>query len=143
MDALVGVVLLVLGLICWGGQVFNWLSPERAARMGLSEAEDSVEPVFWVDTRAEAAWDSLVVWTLPLAGLLLILDVSAWAYWGLLGGGVYLYFGGRGIFQRVAMQRRGMRIGSDANVRVGIVFLALWGAAALVAIAAAVSDLST
>lgn len=143
MDVVLGVVLLVLGLICWGGQVVNWLAPEQAAKMGLSEAADSVEPVFWVDTRAEAAWDSLVVWTLPLAGLLLLLEVEAWAYWGLVGGGVYLYFAGRGIFQRLAMQRRGMRIGSDANVRVGIVFLTLWAAAALVAIAAGVSDLST
>ena len=143
MDVVLGVVLLVLGLICWGGQVVNWLMPQTAARMGLSEAEDAVEPVFWVDTRAEAAWDALVVWTLPLAGLLLLLDVAGWAYWCLLGGGVYLYFGGRGIFQRVAMQRRGMRIGSVANVRVGIAFLALWAAAAVVTIAAAVSDLST
>jgi hypothetical protein len=143
MDVLLGVVLLVLGLICWGGQVFNWLWPETAARLGLTEAEAAVEPVFWVDTRAEAAWDSLVVWTLPLAGLLLLLNVSAWAYLGLLGGGIYLYFSGRGIFQRLAMQQRGMRIGSDANVRVGIVFLILWCAAALIAIAAATSDLST
>ena len=111
MDVLLGVVLLVLGLICWGGQVFSWLWPETAARLGLTEGEAAVEPVFWVDTRAEAACDSLVVWTLPLAGLLLLLNVSAWAYLGLLGGGIYLYFSGRGIFQRLAMQQRGMRIG--------------------------------
>ena len=143
MDVLLGVVLLVLGLICWGGQSFNWLAPETAVRLGLTEAETAVEPVFWVDTRAEAAWDSLTVWPLPVAGLLLLLDVSAWAHLGLVGGGIYLYFSGRGVFQRLAMQRRGMRIGSDASVRVGIVFLLLWGGAALVAIAAAASDLST
>jgi hypothetical protein len=143
MDIVLGVALLVLGLICWGGQVINWLWPDTAVGLGLTEAEAAVEPVFWADTRAEAAWDSLIVWTLPLAGLLLLFDVSAWAYFGLLGGGIYAYFSGRGIFQRLALQRRGLRIGSDANVRVGIVFLMLWGAAALVAIAAAVSDLST
>lgn len=143
MDVLIGVVIMVLGLMCWCGQVVNWLWPERAVRWGLSENEASVEPVFWVDTRAEAAWDSLIVWTLPLAGLLRLLDVSEWAYLGLVGGGVYLYFSGRGVFQRVAMRRRGMRVGDDANVRIGIVFLVLWGAAALVTIAAAASDLST
>ena len=143
MDVLVGVVLVALGMICWVGQVVNWLWSDGAVRLGLSEAEAEVEPVFWVDTRAEAAWDSLIVWTLPLAGLLLLLDVSSWAYWGLVGGGVYLYFSGRGVLQRLAMKRHGMRIGSDSNVRVGIVFLLLWGVAAVVAIGAAASDLTS
>ncbi len=143
MDILLGGVLLVLGLICWAGQVVNSLWPETAVRLGLTEPEAAVEPVFWVDTRAEAAWDSLVVWTLPLAGLLLLVDVAGWAYLGLVGGGIYLYFSGRGIFQRLAMRRRGMRIGTETNVQLGIVFLVLWGAAALAAIGAAASDLST
>ena len=88
MDILLGGVLLVLGLICWAGQVVNSLWPETAVRLGLTEPEAAVEPVFWVDTRAEAAWDSLVVWTLPLAGLLLLVDVAGWAYLGLVGGGI-------------------------------------------------------
>ena len=137
-----GIVLVGLGLICWVGQSINWLWPDTAARHGLSEAEADVEPVFWADTRAEAAWDSLVTWTLPTAGLLLLLDVGEWAYLGLVGGGMYLYFGGRGILARLAMRRRGMRIGAEQNVRVNLTFLALWAAAGLVTIGAAVSDLS-
>ena len=54
MDILLGGVLLVLGLICWAGQVINWLWPETAIRIALTEPEAEVEPVFWVDTRAEA-----------------------------------------------------------------------------------------
>jgi hypothetical protein len=105
------------GSSCWAGQVVNWLWPETAVRLRLTEPEATVEPVFWVDARAEAAWDSLVGWTLPLAGLLLRLDVAAWADLGLLGGGIYLYFRGRGIVRRLAMQRRGMRIGSTQRPR--------------------------
>lgn len=141
MGILWGVVLLVLGLICWGGQCISFLWPDTAVRLGLLEAEADVEPVFWADVRGEAAWDALVTWTLPVAGLLLVLDSSAWAYFGLVGGGTYLYFGGRGIFQRLSMRRRGMRIGADRSVRVGLIFLAVWAAVALVTIAAAVSDL--
>ncbi|HSF84197.1 MAG TPA: hypothetical protein VLG28_00885 [Acidimicrobiia bacterium] len=132
-----GVVLVILGLIGWGGQLLSWLRPATAVRLGVMEAEEDVEPVFWVDIRAEAAWDSLVLWTLPVAGALLLLDEPAWAYFGLVGGGMYLYFAGRGIFARRTMQRRGMRIGDEQSVPMNVGFLALWGAVAAVTIVAA------
>ena len=143
MDIAWGIVLLVLGLLAWVGQSIVWLWPDTGVRLGLSEAEANVEPVFWADVRGEAAWDALVIWTLPVAGLLLVIGSSAWAYLGLVGGGSYLYFAGRGIFQRLSMRRRDMRIGSDQSVRVGLIFLAVWGVAALITIAAAIADLPT
>jgi len=143
MDTVWSVVVIVLGLLAWGGQVISWLWPDRAARLGLSETEADVEPVFSADNRAEAAWDSLVLWTLPGAGLMLVLGFPAWAYLGLIGGGIYLYFGGRGIFARIAMQRRGMRIGAEQTVRVNLTFLALWGVVGLITIVAAIADLPT
>lgn len=143
MDIVWGIVLLVLGLLAWVGQTIVWLWPDVGVRLGLVEAESDVEPVFWADGRGEAAWDALVTWTLPAAGLLLVIGSSSWAYFGLVGGGVYLYFGGRGIFQRLSMRRRGMRIGSDQSVRVALTFLMMWGVAALVTIVAAIADLPT
>ena len=127
MDIVWGIVLLILGLLGWVGQSIVWLWPETGVRLGLAEAEADVEPVFWADVRGEAAWDALVTWTLPVAGLLLMVGNPAWAYFGLVGGGIYLYFGGRGIFQRLSMRRRGMRIGSDQGVKVVLSFLAVWG----------------
>lgn len=141
MDIVWGIVLLVLGLLAWVGQSIVWLSPETGVRLGLAEAETDVDPVFWADIRGEAAWDAFVTWTLPAAGLLLLIGSSAWAYFGLVGGGTYLYFGGRGIFQRSSMRRRGMRIGSDQSVKVGLSLLAVWGVVALITIAAAIADL--
>ncbi len=138
-----GIVLIVFGLIAWVGQSVSWLWPRTAARLGLTEAEEDVDPVFHADIRGEAAWDALTTWTLPVAGLLLLLDAPEWAYFGLVGSGMYLYFGGRGIFQRLAMRRRGMRIGSEQNVQIGLTFLSLWALIALITIVAAVSDLPT
>jgi hypothetical protein len=107
------------------------------------ESEHDVEPAFWADIRGEAAWDFWTLWTLVVAGLLLILDISAWAYFGLIGGGIYLYFAGRGVFARLAMQRRGLRFGAPKGVKVGLGFLAVWGVTALITIAAAVVALSS
>ena len=60
---------------------------------------------------------------------------------GLVGGGSYLYFAGRGIVVRLVMQRRGIRIGTPENTRLFYVVLALWAIIAVVTIIMAVNDL--
>lgn len=75
-----------------------------AARLGLLEPESDVDPTFYADVRGEAIWDTMILWTLPVSGVLLILNISLWACFGLVGGGMYLYFAGRGILTRLAMQ---------------------------------------
>ena len=77
----------------------------------------------------------------PLAGLLLIVDEDAWAVVGLVGGGMYAYFAGRGIVTRMEMQRRGYRIGAASSVRIGFIALAIWLITALITIVAAAATL--
>ena len=141
MTVLWGLVVTLLSLLSWGGQAVSWFSPSTAVRWKVMEAERDVEPTFWADIRAEALWDTLTLWTMIVAGVLLILDAGAWPYFGLVGGGMYLYFGGRAIFARVAMTRRGLRIGAPSNVRLGYVFSAIWAVMALITIVAAIGSL--
>ena len=138
-----GLVVTMLSLLAWGGQALSWLSPARAVRWKVMEAEDDVEPTFWADVRGEAMWDTFTLWTMAVAGVLLIAGEDAWVYFGLVGGGMYLYFGGRGILARAEMARRGLRIGSPQNVRLGYVFSAVWAAMALVTIAAAIVSIES
>lgn len=142
MGILWGVVVVALSLLCWGGQVISWFAPETAVRLTLMEAEESVEPTYFADVRGEALWDTLTLWTMVAAGVLLIADDPVWAYFGLVGGGMYVYFAGRGIATRRAMQQRGYRIGAAQNVRIGYLFLAIWGVMGLITIAAAATTLS-
>ena len=142
MQIFLGLVVVALSLLAWGGQTISWLAPATALKLGLMEGEDDVEPAFWADIRGEAAWDALTLWTMVVAGVLIVIDSSAWAYFGLVGGGIYLYFGGRGILTRLAMQRRNLRIGKPANVNVGLTFLAAWGLMGLITIVAATAALT-
>lgn len=137
-----GVVLVLLSLLAWLGQLLSWLAPETAVRLGVMEDEDEVEPVYAADIRGEAVWDALTLWTLVVAGVLLVVDHDAWAYFGLVGGGAYLYFAGRGILTRLEIRARGFRVGRDETVRTNLVMLAVWGVAALVTIGAAVAALT-
>jgi hypothetical protein len=136
-----GAVVTLLSLLAWAGQALSWLAPDTAVRLSLMEAEDDVEPTFWADMRGEAAWDTLTLWTMVVAGALLIADQQAWSYFGLVGGGIYLYFGGRGILVRAAMRRQGLRIGAPRNVQLGFMFSAIWAIMAIVTIVAAVRSL--
>lgn len=138
MGVLWGVAVVALSLLCWGGQLISWFAPATAVRLTLMESEDTVEPTYFADVRGEALWDALSLWTMPVAGALLIAGNTAWAYFGLVGGGMYVYFAGRGIFTRRAMQQRGYRVGAAQNVKVGYLFLSVWGVMGLITVAAAV-----
>ena len=129
MELVWGVVIFALGLLAWGGQAVTWIAPERAAALSLAESEASVDAVYWADIRGEAPWDTFTLWALPLAGVLLIAGHEAWTWLGLLGGGIYLYFGGRGLFTRLEIRRRGHRIGEPANVRLNLAMCAVWATA--------------
>ena len=134
-------LVLALSLLAWLGQVITALAPRLAVRWSLTEAEDQVDPAFHADVRAEAVWDSLTLWVLVAAAVLLILHVPSWALFGLAGGGMNVYFAGRGILQRRGMRRRGIAIGDPSTGRMFIVFLTLWGLAGAATIVLASHDL--
>ncbi len=138
-----GIVVLALSLLCWGGQAVSWFAPSTAVKLTLMEAEDSVDPSYFADIRGEALWDTLTLWTMAASGVLLAAGNPSWAYFGLVGGGMYVYFAGRGIVTRLTMQRHGRRIGTRQNVIVAFALLTVWGVMAVITIIAAVVALAT
>ena len=136
-----GVVLVALGVLAWGGQTISWLAPERAMEWSLVENEREVEPALWADIRGEARWDALSLWPIVVAGALLILGIDAWAFFGIVGGAVFVYFAGRGIATRREILRRNMRIGTAKSVQTAFVMLTVWGLMGAAALFAAVMAL--
>jgi len=142
MDIIWGILLIVFGFIAWGGQVLSALTPKYAQRIGLMEPEEDVDPTFYTDARGEAKWDSLTLWTLPFAGILIILDSHLWIYFGMIGGSIYLYFAGRAILTRLELKKRGVRIGKPELLKTYYIFASLWGLIGLATIIKAVKLLS-
>jgi hypothetical protein len=143
MNIIWGAILILFTLIlCWLGQVINATSPTLAAKLGLAEPEADVDRTFFLDGRGEAIWDALSLWILPVAGILLLFDNPSWAYFGLVGGGMYLYFAGRLLVVRQVMQRHSIRIGKPETVKLYNVVLTIWGLIAVVTIVMAVVGLS-
>ena len=142
MNLIWGVVLISVTLKCWIGQIIIALSPKVAVKIRISEDESDLDPTFFADMRGEAIWDAISLWTLPITGILLIINNTLWAYFGLVGGGIYLYFAGRGIASRLSMQRHGIHIGNSKNLKLNYLLLAFWGFIAIVTIIMAVATLT-
>jgi hypothetical protein len=142
MNIIWGIILIIISSIGYVGQAISAFWPETATKLGLTEPEADVDPTFYADVRGEAYWDTAILWTLPVAGVLLALNSPVWVYFGLVGGGMYLYFAGRGIVVRRMMERRGIRIGSPESLKVAYIFLALWGVAAVITIVMAIAALA-
>ena len=142
MDIALGIALIIITfVIAWVGQVISAVSPPLAERIGLQEPEADVDPVVRTDAFAEAIWDVISTWTLPVAGILLLLNSGAWAYFGLVGGGMYLYFAGRFITVRTVMRRRMIRVGKPELLGTYFAMASLWAVTAVVTIVAAVFEL--
>ena len=133
MSPLWGVIIQIVTLF-WLGQVVTAIAPRRAAKWGLIEPESEADPAFLANARGEAMWDALILWTLPLAGVLLLLQHSWWRYFGLVGGGMWLYAAGRTIVVRTLLRRRGVRIGTGGHVTMARASAAVWGLIAIVTI---------
>jgi hypothetical protein len=141
MNIIWGVILFIISSIGYLGQAITAFWPTTATTLGLTEPEADVDPTFYADVRGEAYWDTAILWMLPVAGVLLVLNSPAWVYFGLVGGGMYLYFAGRGIVVRRLMQRRDIRIGTPETLKVAYIFLTLWGLAAVITIVLAIAAL--
>ena len=141
MNLIWGATLTILTLIAWIGQTITAFSPKLGQSLGLTEPKSDVDPAVYADNRGEAIWDATITWTLPIAGILLMLNNPIWVYFGLVGGGMYLYLAGRFIFTRLFMQRHGIHIGQLKTLKLYYAIVILWGIAAVVTIFIAVETL--
>lgn len=137
-----GIIIIILVSIAWIGQIISAVSPRMAAKLGVCEPETEVDKTFFIDQRAEAIWDSFTCWTLLAAGILLVLDIKIWVYFGMIGGSIFFNFSGRGIITRIALQRKGISIGNAKNLAINYLFLSIWLVMSIITVIMAISALS-
>ncbi|MDY6987525.1 MAG: hypothetical protein SWQ30_05650 [Thermodesulfobacteriota bacterium] len=131
-------VRLVLGIICilfggigWLGQVLSGVHYPLAQRLGFQEKSEGTDPLF---RRAEiytARWDGLVLWTLLVAGVLMLTNNGWWPYLGLIAGGVYLDAAGREGAKYISLSKSGIRIGTPRDLKVAAFFFLAMAAVSL------------
>ncbi len=142
MDTVLALAAIVLGLICWVGQTLAVFDNDLAARLGVSETEAEMDKVMLTFERmSQGIMDVLLAWTLPIAGLLMLLDNRWWPVFALVGGGVYLYFPGVFMISRIVLKRDGVRTGSRSSERTAFTLGTLWTLLAIVMILRGIQEL--
>lgn len=140
MTLLIGVITLVSALL-YAFQVVSALDFARAQRLGLQEKPEDVDPVYSGLELNTARWDLVSLWTLPAAGLLMLVGFDGWPYLGLLGGGAYIDAGGREAAKVLGLKAGKVRVGSPSALRLALAVFAFLIFAGLVMIAASLAAL--
>ncbi len=142
LTTVLGILVIVLGLICWLGQALVVFAPRVAVMLGLNEREEDLDRSMYLFERlSQGIMDVLLAWMLPAAALMMLLGNTHWPILALVGGGVYLYFPGVFIITRIVLKRNGMKIGRPASVVSAYIFGALWMLSAICMILLAVAEL--
>lgn len=131
----IGIVLVAVGGFLYAGQIVSVANLGLAQRLGLQERPDRVDPLFTSLEVWTARWDLLTLLGLPVAGVLMLLDHSWWAYMAMIGGGLAADTGGREIVKYLGLRQHGVRIGTPAGRRVlfgGMTVLSLVGVLAAI-----------
>lgn len=142
METLLGIFVVVLGLICWLGQALVVFAPDVAVRLGVNEAEDTVDKSMYLFERySQGIMDVLLTWLLPASAVMMLLDYAHWPVFALVGSGVYLYFPGVPSITRIVLKKNGLAVGGRASEVTAYVLGALWTLSALLMIALATAEL--
>ena len=140
MRIVVGILCLVLWFI-YAGQVISIVNFPLAQRLGLQEHPDNVDPLHSHLELWTARWDLLWLWTLPTAGVLMLVDHAWWPYAAMIGGSTYVDTGGREIGKWLGLKQQSVRTGSSGEHRLvmgTLTYFTMIGALAIVAGALAV-----
>ena len=138
-----GILVVVLGLICWLGQSLVVCAPRVAVKLGVGEPEEDVDRSMYLFERfSQGIMDVLLTWMLPASALMMLLGNEHWPILALVGGGVYLYFPGVFSITRIVLKREGRKIGGPASQLTAYVLATLWTLSALWMIALAVAEVA-
>ena len=127
MITFIGIIVIVVGLLVWIGQLLSFLAPDIATKIGLNSPEEEMDQsLYIIETKANGLSDILLTWMLPLSGLLMIFDHKTWPFLALIGSGIYIYFALLTIFSRLFLKKRGRKVGSPSDEKIAYVFSVIW-----------------
>jgi len=118
-----GFVCVLFGLVCVVGQLISVVNFPFAQKLGLQEKNETTDLIYRRLEHNTARWDLVVLWTLPAAGILMLIDHSWWPYLTLIAGGICVDTSGREIAKVLGLGRQGVKTGSEVEKRLFFAFL--------------------
>jgi hypothetical protein len=132
MQTALGIIAVMVGVAGLVGQLFSALNPEPAPRRPVQNEFGGPDRLYRRLERNSALWDLFVIWTLPVAGVLMVLDHSWWPSVALVAGGACAASAGREFAKMLSFRNEGVHIGGEGEIRLAFTFLGLWGVVAVI-----------
>ena len=130
----VGILCLALWLV-YLGQAISVVNLRLAQRLGLQEKPEGVDALFVTLEQWVARWDLWWLWTLPAAGILMLVDHPWWPYAAMIGGGAHVDTGGREAAKMLGLRQQSVRIGTRGEQQTAMIVFAAFIAIGSLAIA--------
>ena len=128
MQLALGIVCIFLGIFGWLGQFVSAVNFRLAQKLGLQEAGEHTDILYQRLERNTASWDSVSLWTLPVTGILMLLNHALWPILALVAGGIHIDTVGRESAKLLGLNAEGVRIGTVTNKKIaGTLFTLLFG----------------
>ncbi len=118
MQQFLGWLLIFFPGILYTGQIISSVNFPLAQRLGLQENPDDTDPLLQRAERYTAYWDLVTLCWMPLSGVLMVINNSAWPLIAFFGGAIYLDTAGREAVKILSFKHEGIRIGSPNQHKV-------------------------
>lgn len=117
MQQVIGWVLIIFPGILLIGQLISSVNFSLAQKLGLQENPDETDPLLQRAERYTAYWDLVTLVWLPIAGVLMVLNISVWPIVSFFGAAIYLDAAGREAAKILSFKHEGVRIGLPKQQR--------------------------
>ena len=134
-QTIMGWVIFVFGSALYIAQMISSLNFSLAQRLGIQEKAEYADPLFQRSERYTAYWDLLTLLWFPVAGFLMIINHGWWPIMSLLAGAIYLDASGREAVKNLSLKHEGIRVGTDKENQVFLVFYIVMAVIAIIVIA--------
>lgn len=117
MQLLIGWLLIIFPGILYVGQLISSVNFPLAQKLGLQENPDEADLLLQRAEKYTAYWDLVTLVWMPLSGVLIIINSTAWPLFALVGGAIYLDTAGREAAKILSFKHEGIRIGAPKQRR--------------------------
>lgn len=117
MQLFLGWLIIIFPGILYVGQIISSVNFTLAQKLGLQEDPNETDLLLQRAEKYTAYWDLVTLVWLPLSGVLMVLNNSAWPLFVLFGGAIYIDTAGREAAKVLSFKHEGVRIGSSKQSR--------------------------
>ena len=141
MQQILGWILIIFPGILFLGQLISSLNFSLAQKLGLQENPAETDLLLQRAERYTAYWDLVTLCWLPVAGVLMVLNVSVWPIVSFFGATIYLDASGREAAKFLSFKHEGIRIGPPRQQRFFFATYIIMAILAIVVIAYSIEPL--